>query len=245
LVLSGTLRNYQRVPNSPWRTPSGNTHAPTTEGRREMAAEEKGVQANKKKESTKAEYEKLKPETEDKLRLCASALKNHTAMHKDAVRALRELLTVELMNELKEKKMYKKNQNKGITTNDMYNLLCYYDLTWGFEKFRICHKVVKDKQKDAELVNVKAENEVLKAENEVLKTENDVLKADNKGEKKTDEPAPEPAPEPVDQDLSQIFERLNLLEDTIEEQAVTINYQAQQIEELQGRGRGFDLNSLD
>ena len=154
-----------------------------------MAAEEKGVQANASKESTEAGYKELEEETEDKLRECAKALNLLTAKNekakKKAVEALRGLLNVELINELKEKKIDKKNQNKGITTKDIYNLLCYYGLTnWSYEKFRNCHIKVKDKQKDAELVNVKAENEVLKAEIKVLK-------AKNKGEKKTDESATE------------------------------------------------------
>ena len=70
-----------------------------------MAAEEKGVQANKKKESTEAVYEKLERETEYKLRQCASALNFRTATHEYAVQALCELLTVEVINELKEKKI--------------------------------------------------------------------------------------------------------------------------------------------
>ena len=156
-----------------------------------MAAEEKGVQANKKKESTEAVYEKLERETEYKLRQCASALKDRTATNEHAVQALRELLNVELINELNEKKIDKKNQSKKITTTDIHNLLKAHGLKMSYDTFRLRHQKVRLANEKTENDVLKAENEVLKAENEVMKTEIMILKAKNKGEKKTDESATE------------------------------------------------------
>ena len=151
----------------------------------ENLGEDKGVQANVSKEPPVVARKELDTDTVVKITQCAGAMGTRTPKDEHAVKALYELLKIK--KELNEKKKQKKYQNKETTIKDIHSLLCAYGSDWKYEKFRICHAAVAEKQQKEELDNLKAENKVLKAENKVLKAEIENLKAKNKGDLPTED----------------------------------------------------------